>query len=118
MGSTGDPPVPSGHWPNGTGRRLALVTDARKSSGAVRIPSGGSPLGTGQWPVLPEGLATAISEFGLNRKDLGDPFDVHIHDVRKLLRGNLPQRRTSIHQGGIVQQKIGRAVFLFFSRGD
>ena len=67
MGGTGDPPVPSGHWPDGTGRTLALETDVRKSSGAVPVPSGGSPLGTGQWPVLPTEMATATSEFGLNR---------------------------------------------------
>ena len=65
MGSTGDSPVPSGHWPDGTGRTLAPETDVEKSSGAFPIPSGGSPLGTGQWPVLPAGMATAISEFGI-----------------------------------------------------
>ena len=27
-GSTGDPPVPSGHWPDGTGGTLAVETDA------------------------------------------------------------------------------------------
>ena len=54
-------------WPDGTGRTLALETDAWRSSRAFPIPSGGSPLGTGQWPVLPTGMATATSEFGLNR---------------------------------------------------
>ncbi len=65
MGSTGDPPVPSGHWPDGTGRTSALETGVRKSSDAFPVPSGGSPLGTGQWPVLPTEMVTVASEFGL-----------------------------------------------------
>jgi|ERR1019366_7256925 hypothetical protein len=64
MGGTGDPPVPSGHWPDGRDRTLALKTDARKSSSAFLVPSGGSPLGTGQWPVLPAEMAAAVSESG------------------------------------------------------
>ena len=64
MGGTGKPPVPSGHWPDGTGRMLVLPTDVRKSSCALPVPSGGSPLGTGQWPVLPSGMTAATSEFG------------------------------------------------------
>ena len=67
MGSTGDPPVPSGHWPDGTGRTLELEINARKSSCTVDIPSGGSPPGTGPWPVLPGGVATVALEFGLER---------------------------------------------------
>ena len=53
MGSTGDPPVPSGHWPDGMGRLPTLPNRVRKNSCAALLPSGGSPLGTGQWPVLP-----------------------------------------------------------------
>ena len=49
MGSTGDPPVPSGHWPDGIAKVLML----KKSTQNLSIPSGGSPLGTGQWPVPP-----------------------------------------------------------------
>ncbi len=45
-GCTGDRPVPSGHWPDGTGRTLELATDPRKSSRSGAFPSGGSPLGT------------------------------------------------------------------------
>ena len=63
-GGTGDPPVPSGHWPDGTGRTLAMKTGVWKSSGAFAVPGGGSPPGTGQWPVLPTERATAASEFG------------------------------------------------------
>ena len=65
IGSTGDPPVPSGHWPDGRDRTLALNTEARKIPGAFPVPSGGSPLGTGQWPVLPTKMATATSESGI-----------------------------------------------------
>jgi hypothetical protein len=64
MGGTGDPPVPSGHWPDGTGGRLALETDARKVQ-ALPIPSGGSPLGTAGSAVLPNGVGIATSKFGL-----------------------------------------------------
>ena len=34
MGGTGDPPVPSGHWPDGRDRTLALKTEAWKIPGA------------------------------------------------------------------------------------
>src|SRR5881628_2708236 len=54
MGSTGDPPVPVGDPPTGTSkaepsRRLSLF-----AAEAHPIPSGESPDGTGQWPVLPK----------------------------------------------------------------
>src|SRR5438093_12161923 len=54
MGSTGDPPVPVGDPPTGTSkaepsRRLSLF-----AADALPIPSGESPDGTGQWPVLPK----------------------------------------------------------------
>src|SRR5881396_280897 len=54
MGSTGDPPVPVGDPPTGTSkaepsRRLSLF-----AGDALPIPSGESPDGTGQWPVLPK----------------------------------------------------------------
>ena len=65
IGRTADLAVPSGHWPEGTGKRLAGETDVEKSSEASSVPSGESPLGTGRWPVLPAGMATAISEGGL-----------------------------------------------------
>jgi len=35
MGGTGDPPVPSGHWPDGTGRSFVLP----HTFGKVRAPS-------------------------------------------------------------------------------
>jgi hypothetical protein len=34
-----------------------------KKFGCLPIPSGGSPLGTGQWPVPPNGITTAVSDF-------------------------------------------------------
>lgn len=33
--------------------------------GRLHIPSGGSPPGTGQWPVPPNGMIAAVSEFEL-----------------------------------------------------
>ena len=80
MGSKGDPPVPSGHWPDGTGKTLQLERGAWKSSDALPIPSGGSPLGTGQWPVLASGRATPISDVRLNRefrRSGGRPLQLH-----------------------------------------
>ena len=53
MGGTGDPPLPVGNPPTETSvdalskRPTSLVGDA------LPIPSGESPDGTGQWPVLP-----------------------------------------------------------------
>jgi hypothetical protein len=64
VGGTGDSPVPSGHWPDGTGKTFALAGDVRKILSAFPIPGGGSPPGTGQWHVLPTKMATATSEFG------------------------------------------------------
>ena len=32
MGSTGDPPVPSGHWPDGTREDVGTETGSRKSA--------------------------------------------------------------------------------------
>lgn len=69
MGGTGDPPVPSGHRPDGTGATLALNTEARNSAGTAPVPSGGSPPGTGQWPGLPSTIAKAASEFGFNQAE-------------------------------------------------
>src|ERR1019366_8840974 len=81
MGGTGDPPVSSGHWPDGRDRTLALKNDARKIPGPSPVPGGGPPLGTGRWPVLPSETTAATSEFGLNL-GLGRGGTV---DVRRLL---------------------------------
>jgi len=53
MGSTGDPPVLSGHWPYGRSRVPfgKCLTLWKKS--ALSVPVGGSPTGTGSLPVLP-----------------------------------------------------------------
>src|ERR1019366_9279926 len=53
LGSTGDPPVPDGHWPDGTGRTLIPATAAQNRSHAFPIPSGGSPPGPGHAAVPP-----------------------------------------------------------------
>ena len=66
-GGTGDPPVPSGDPPDGMERMLAMEAAGRKSSRAFPVPSGESPLGTGQWPVPPTGMAAATSEFGFKK---------------------------------------------------
>ena len=43
-----------------------MARDAGKHSHAFPVPSGGSPLGTGQWPVLPARVGAATSDFGLS----------------------------------------------------
>src|ERR1039457_1949531 len=59
MGGTGKSPVPVGDSP--TGRAGGLKTLRRESVLERRpIPSGGSPGGTGQWPVLPFQLFTLV----------------------------------------------------------
>ena len=61
-GGTGNLPVPLGHRPNGTDGNLALETADRKSWATIPIPSGGSPLGTGRWPVPPVRMVAAVLE--------------------------------------------------------
>lgn len=58
LGSTGDPPVSSGHWPDGMEGAFALAMG--KSSSISSVSSGKLPLGTGQWPVLPKQVAVAM----------------------------------------------------------
>jgi len=52
LGSTGDPPVPSGDSPDGRASAFAN-SDASLVRTAHRIPVGGSPTGTGESPVPP-----------------------------------------------------------------
>src|ERR1017187_6184235 len=53
MGGTGDPPVPVGDSPTGRpGLSMTLWPEFRART-PFSIPSGGSPDGTGQRPVLP-----------------------------------------------------------------
>ena len=52
MGGTGHWLVPSGHWPDGTEGSLPLPL-AIECFRPRSLPSGGSPLGTGESPVLP-----------------------------------------------------------------
>src|SRR5881296_2511482 len=73
MGSTGDPPVPAGDPPTGTSkaepsRRLSLF-----AADALPIPSGESPDGTGQWPVLPKTqFPNTLLEHVLKMGSMGD----------------------------------------------
>src|SRR5229473_1690231 len=53
MGSTGDSPVPVGDSPTGRSRRLLSKGPSLLPPGALPVPSGESPGGTGLWPVLP-----------------------------------------------------------------
>ncbi len=52
-GSTGYQPVPPGDSPGGTGVASPLEGSALGKPSATAIPVGGSPTGTGQWPVPP-----------------------------------------------------------------
>ena len=54
MGGTGDPPVPSGHWPDGRGGSRSGRGRTRNVPTPLPVPSGGSPLVTGGSPVLPK----------------------------------------------------------------
>ncbi len=65
MGGTGDPPVPSGHWPDGTRGRRPGYERTEKISTRLPVPSGGSPLGTGGSPVLPKRRAAQLCQLRL-----------------------------------------------------
>jgi len=52
MGSTGDSPVPVGDPPTGTSQAGPSIRPSALAGDARPIPSGESPDGTGQWPVL------------------------------------------------------------------
>src|SRR5881296_603243 len=54
MGSTGDPPVPVGDPPTGTIKAAPRIRPSSLAGDAWTIPSGESPDGAGQWPVLPK----------------------------------------------------------------
>jgi internalin A len=53
IGSTGDPPVPSGDSPDGTGRASFTNRRSVAIAAASTIPIGGSPTGAGESPALP-----------------------------------------------------------------
>ena len=53
MGSTGDSPVPVGDPPTGTSLTAPSNRSSSLAGDALFVPSGESPDGTGQWPVLP-----------------------------------------------------------------
>ena len=54
MGGTGDPPVPVGDPPSGTSLAAPGIKPSPVAGDALPVPSGESPDGTGQWPVLPK----------------------------------------------------------------
>ena len=66
MGGTGDPPVPSGHWPDGRKAMLLSRWPHNSQRTSAPVPCGESPHGTGESPVLPVGCAAVASEFGFN----------------------------------------------------
>ena len=53
LGSTGDPPVPSGDPPDGTGVTVRATKSALFKRRASAVPVGGSPTGAGESPALP-----------------------------------------------------------------
>lgn len=58
LGGTGDPPVPSGNLPDGTGAVPDESQSAASESTLPPIPPGGSPSGTGESPAPPESSST------------------------------------------------------------
>jgi len=86
-GSTGDPLVPSGHWPDGTESRLRAPASVWKSAAAVAVPGGGSPPGTGQWPVPPILTANPASKFGFKTRWIAYGF--RLPDQKKTVLVNV-----------------------------
>src|SRR5437867_829162 len=52
-GSAGDPPAPLGDSPSGMRATSPMARDGSSHFQPLAVPSGESPDGTGQWPVLP-----------------------------------------------------------------
>ena len=53
MGGAGHWPAPVGDPPTGTGAAVPTYRPSSLVGDALPVPSGESPDGTGQWPVLP-----------------------------------------------------------------
>src|SRR5213594_1268954 len=76
MGSTGDPPVPVGDPPTGTSQAAPRIRPSSLAGDVRPIPSGESPDGTGQWPVLPNSqfpntlLAKICARFVQNPREI------------------------------------------------
>jgi hypothetical protein len=87
-GSTGHWPVPPGHWPDGT-ENARLFMDSTGCLHRSSVPSGASPLGTGESPVLP----------GLVRK-AGKPLDTALPGRHVVQAGKAATSRA--HSTGIV----------------
>ena len=78
MGGMGDPPVPVGDSPTGTSKAAPRNRPPSFVGGALSIPSGESPDGTGQWPVLPriesQTRSMRICTIGFTHKNAEDFF--------------------------------------------
>jgi len=53
IGGAGDPPASVGDPPTGTSASNVAKRPCRLARTVAPVPSGESPDGTGQWPVLP-----------------------------------------------------------------
>jgi len=84
LGSTGDAPASLGDPPNETAGR-ASTHERAKSPVCSRIPSGGSPDATGQWPVLPASRPDAARE--LERLAKLDRRVLRLLPKQRFLRG-------------------------------
>jgi hypothetical protein len=62
-GDTGNFPVPSGHWPDGTGVQVEINPSGKEGAERPSVPRGESPRGTGESPVP---ALESTSEFGFN----------------------------------------------------
>src|SRR5216117_1419143 len=65
-GSTGDPPVPSGDAPDGTGATVRANGHGLFATLLAAVPVGGSPIGTGGSPAPPI-FKTGSCAIGLHR---------------------------------------------------
>jgi len=61
VGSAGDPPAPVGDPPTGTALAREAKGASRSRAKVSLTPSGGSPDGTGQWPVPPASPALVFA---------------------------------------------------------
>jgi len=74
MGGAGHWPAPVGDPPTGTGAAAPTSKPSPLFGNALPVPSGESPDGTGQWPVLPsqEGGLFPEAKFLADDADAGN----------------------------------------------
>src|SRR6266567_4206778 len=112
MGSTGDSPVPVGDPPTGRSRQPLSKGPSLSSPGALVVPPGESPGGTGQRPVLPKNRLTAMSGDRTARGGF-------THEIARLrtLRGEFPLPAGETSE--LVCKHILKKIFThLFSRGS